>query len=72
MRNDVEKMNNFQNVRISNKAINLIIFYVLIVLLFEGKNSIFISSFYSSKFCPLLNTKQIFFLPYFIYYFIFS
>ena len=33
MRNDVEKMNNFQNVTISNKAINLIIFYVLIVLL---------------------------------------
>lgn len=35
MRNDVEKMNNFQNVRISNKAINLIIFYVFLSFYFS-------------------------------------
>ena len=65
MRNDVKKMNNFQNnIQQSNQFNNIL--YILIVLLFEGKNPIFIS-LYSPKFCPFLNTKQIFFLPYFIY-----
>lgn len=39
MRNDVEKMNNFQNVRISNKAINLIIFYVFLSFYFSKEIS---------------------------------
>lgn len=66
MRNDVEKMNNFQNnIQQSNQFNNIL--YILIVLLFEESNIHFFL-----KFCPFLNTKQIFFLPYFIYYFIFS